>query len=94
MQEKLFFLREIAAQLAEMNEKSGIAVGHSSEEIEGRELLTTQQAASILGTTVGTLNVWRCEKRYPLAYIKIGANVRYRRSDITKFINARKRGAS
>ena len=53
-------------------------------------LLTTQQTAKILGTTAGTLNVWRCTKRYALAYIKIGSSVRYRRQDVVDFINARR----
>jgi hypothetical protein len=53
-------------------------------------LLTTQETAKMLGTTAGTLNVWRCTKRYALAYIKVGASVRYRRQDVLDFINARR----
>jgi len=53
-------------------------------------LLTTQETAKMLGTTAGTLNVWRCTKRYALAYIKIGSSVRYRRQDVMDFINARR----
>jgi len=53
------------------------------------ELLTPQQTAALLGVTPGTLEVWRCTKRYPLRYIKIGGRfVRYRRQDIDHFINA------
>ena len=55
-----------------------------------RPLLTTQETAKVLGTTAGTLNVWRCTKRYALAYVKIGSRVRYRRQDIVDFINARR----
>jgi Helix-turn-helix domain len=54
------------------------------------DLLTTEQAAKVLGTTPGTLNTWRCVKRYPLAYIKIGRSVKYRRSDLVEFCNARR----
>ena len=54
------------------------------------DLLTTEQAAQVLGTTAGTLNTWRCVKRYPLAYIKIGRSVKYRRQDCVDFINARR----
>jgi len=53
-------------------------------------LLTTQETPKMLGTTAGTLNVWRCTKRYALAYIKIGSSVRYRRQDVMDFINARR----
>jgi hypothetical protein len=53
-------------------------------------LLTTQETAKMLGTTAGTLNVWRCTKRYALAYIKVGSSVRYRRQDVLDFINTRR----
>jgi hypothetical protein len=53
-------------------------------------LLTTQETAKMLSTTAGTLNVWRCTKRYSLPYIKIGSSVRYRRQDVVDFINARR----
>jgi excisionase family DNA binding protein len=56
----------------------------------GDDLLTTDAAAKILGTTPGTLNTWRCVKRYPLAFIKVGRSVRYRRSDLLAFIDARR----
>jgi len=54
------------------------------------DLMTPWQTAKMLGTTVGTLNVWRATKRYALAYIKIGASVKYRRSDVQEFINSRR----
>lgn len=56
----------------------------------GDDLLTTEVAAKVLGTTPGTLNTWRCVKRYPLAFIKVGRSVRYRRSDLQAFIDARR----
>lgn len=54
------------------------------------ELLTPQQTAARLGVTTGTLEVWRCTKRYPLRYVKIGGRfVRYRSEDIERFISER-----
>jgi excisionase family DNA binding protein len=53
------------------------------------ELLTTEQAAEKLRVQVNTLAVWRCHKRYPLRYVKIGSKVLYRASDIEKFLEAR-----
>ena len=44
--------------------------------------LTPRQAASELGVSPATLAVWRCHKRYPLRYIKVGSKVRYRLTDI------------
>ena len=52
------------------------------------ELLTPKQVAQELGVSVQTLAVWRCESRYDLRYIKVGACVRYKRSDLERFLNA------
>ncbi len=50
-------------------------------------LLTTKQAAHYLGlTSPKTLEVWRCTKRYPLPYVKVGGLVRYRLTDLDTFI--------
>lgn len=54
-------------------------------------LLTTQEAAKLLDVSPQTLEVWRCTKRYQLAYIKVGRNVRYSKSQIVAFIAARTR---
>ena len=51
-----------------------------------QRLLTKEDVSKILGVTVGTLAVWRATKRYNLPYVKVGRLVRYRRSDITDFI--------
>lgn len=52
-------------------------------------LLTPRQAADQLQMSEGTLNVWRCTKRYDLPYVKVGRSVRYRPADIAQFIEAR-----
>jgi len=52
-------------------------------------LLNTEQAAEILQLTAGTLTVWRCTRRYPLRYVKVGGKVRYRASDLEAFLNSR-----
>jgi predicted DNA-binding transcriptional regulator AlpA len=49
-------------------------------------LLTEQQAADRLGVATGTLRVWRCTRRYPLAWIKIGKAVRYDPREIDRFV--------
>jgi len=53
-------------------------------------LLTTVQAAQILGIKPQTLAYWRCVGRYDLPYIKVGKNCRYRLSDIEAFIESRR----
>ena len=50
------------------------------------ELLTAEQAAEYLGVRPQTLAVWRLTKRYPLAYLKVGRLVKYRREDLDRFL--------
>ena len=50
------------------------------------ELLTRDQAAIILGVKTQTLSVWASTKRYDLPYVKVGRSVRYRMSDLQRFI--------
>ncbi len=55
-------------------------------------LLTPAQVADRLGVSVATLATWRCTKRYPLAYVKVGRLVRYRISDVDAFEIAQLQG--
>jgi excisionase family DNA binding protein len=68
---------------------SGETRMNSSEQKPMTVLLTPEQAAAALGVTAGTLSVWRCTKRYKLRYVKIGALVRYRQTDVEQFIASR-----
>ena len=58
------------------------------------DLLTREQAADFLGIKPQTLAVWHTTKRYNLPFIKVGSRVRYRRSDLERFLNERTIGAS
>lgn len=49
-------------------------------------LMSTKQAAEVLGIEPTTLAVWRATNRRLLAYVKVGSLVRYRREDLEKFI--------
>lgn len=53
------------------------------------DLLTNEEAACYIGVTPGTLEVWRCTKRYEIPYIKVGRLVRYRPAALDKFLTAR-----
>jgi len=53
------------------------------------ELLTPQQAADFLHTTIGVLAQWRSRKRYPLRYVRIGRQIFYRAEDVQRFIELR-----
>jgi len=50
---------------------------------------SSHEAANILGVAPETLAIWRCTKRYPLPYIKIGRKVFYKGADIQAFIESR-----
>lgn len=53
-----------------------------------KSLLTPKEVSEMLGVTESTLNVWRCTKRYPLNYVKMGFHVRYKKEDVIKFIDS------
>lgn len=53
------------------------------------DLMSREQAAEYLGVSPKTLATWATTKRYPLAMVKIGRNVRYRVADLEAFITAR-----
>lgn len=57
--------------------------------LNAHEFLTPIQAAEYLGVTVETLALWRCTKRYPIAYARIGRSIRYKRADLDAFIASR-----
>ncbi len=59
--------------------------------VSSDKLLTPKEAADRLGTTPSTLNIWRCTGRYNLPFVKIGARVKYRASDVERFIERRTR---
>jgi len=51
-------------------------------------LLNRKEAARFLSLSPGTLAVWDCTKRHDLKPIKIGRAVRYRLSDLNRFLEA------
>ena len=53
------------------------------------EMLTPQQAAAYLGVKVQTLGVWRCTRRHPIPFVKVGRKVCYRKSDLDRYIQSR-----
>jgi excisionase family DNA binding protein len=52
-------------------------------------LLDNAQAATYLGITPRTLEVWRAVKRHPIPYIKVGRLVKYRRDDLDAWLASR-----
>lgn len=50
------------------------------------KLLTPSDVAEMLGVSPQTLAIWRCDKRYPLPYVKVGRYVRYRPDAVLKFL--------
>ena len=58
----------------------------SFDQQKPEKLLTRREAAEMLGVKEGTLAIWHTTKRYPLAVIKVGRLVKYRVSDIERFL--------
>jgi hypothetical protein len=56
------------------------------------QLLSNDDAADFLGISPGTLVVWRCEKRYPVPYLKVGRKVLYNVDDLVAWLESRRVG--
>lgn len=54
------------------------------------QLLNRKEAAKFLGCKENTLAVWATNKRYKLPFYKVGRLVKYKISDLEKFINLNK----
>lgn len=61
-----------------------------SIKVQSDVLLTEKEASAYLGVRPGTLAVWRCVRRYPLPFIKVGRLVRYSRRDLDRFVESRR----
>jgi len=57
--------------------------------LDNNQLVDNETAAAILQVSPGTLMVWRSSGRYSIPYIKIGAKVRYKRSDLQAWLDSR-----
>ena len=55
------------------------------------DLINETQAAEILGLKAGTLRIWRSNGRYRLPFVKVGSRVRYRRTELARWLEARTR---
>lgn len=62
-------------------------IKHQSED----PLLNPIAAAEYLGVSRDTLSVWRSCGRYSIPFIKVGRLVKYRRSDLEKWLESRAR---
>lgn len=54
-----------------------------------KQLLNTENAAQEIGLKPATLVHWRCTGKGDLPYIKIGGRIRYRRSDVMAWLDAK-----
>jgi excisionase family DNA binding protein len=55
-----------------------------------KKILTTEPAAAYLGLKRSTLEAWRCRGGGPV-FLKLGKAVRYRQSDLDKFLEGQAR---
>jgi hypothetical protein len=52
-------------------------------------LLTTEEVAELLNCSPTTLATWRCTRRYPLEWVKVGRAVRYVPASVWAFVQSR-----
>jgi excisionase family DNA binding protein len=57
------------------------------------QLLTTDEAAELLGVRPNTLEQWRCAGKYGLRYLRVGRLIRYRLRDLEAWLDAHCVGA-
>lgn len=62
--------------------------------MERRVLMTQQEAAEYLGTTVGTLNTWRHHGKNPIPFVRWGNRIKYIKEDLENWIKENKQPAS
>ena len=56
------------------------------------KLLNRKEASKFLGIQENTLAVWATNKRYKLPFYKVGRLVKYKISDLEKFIQENQKG--
>lgn len=54
-------------------------------------LLDEPEASAFIGVKPGTLSVWRSTGRYGIPFIKVGSRVKYRESDLSRWLEERTR---
>jgi excisionase family DNA binding protein len=58
------------------------------------DLLTTEEAAGYLNTSKATLETWRCTKAVNLPFVRLGRAVRYRRSELDRWLQQNTQNAT
>lgn len=61
--------------------------------MEEHNLLTTEQAARLLGVHPGTLSNWRLRQQGP-AFVRVGSRIRYRLADVESWITHNHQGVN
>lgn len=61
---------------------------------QSEQLLTTEEAARLLRIAPSTLVTWRCTGKVRVPYVQLGHAVRYRLSDLQRFLDARSTAGS
>lgn len=54
-------------------------------------LLTNDEAAAYISVSPNTLPIWRSTHRYDLPFVKVGRLIRYRRSDLDRWLEQQTR---
>lgn len=73
--------------LSQMAVERGDEMQHERDTDDDEELLSTADAARLLGVSPGTLELWRNTGRRHVPFVRMSTRrgVRYRRSDVLRF---------
>jgi excisionase family DNA binding protein len=85
-----FFIASISCNAAMgAHVMAAIATEFHQEKQQANDLLLVTEAASYLSISKTTLDIWRCNRRQNIPYIKVGRSVRYRRSDLDTWLESK-----
>jgi excisionase family DNA binding protein len=57
--------------------------------LSNERLLTAVEAAALLRVKPQTMAIWRSSHRHALPYIRVGSSIRYRLSDLQRWLQER-----
>ena len=84
-------LEDIRSTLSNQASSATPAREFPAKEMEnGKQLMTSEEAAKYLGINKHTLSVWRSTRRYNVPVIKVGSAIRYKRTDLDLWLATRR----
>ena len=61
-------------------------INDQNPSISYQDKLTSKDAATYIGVSATTLNIWRSKKKFQIPYYKVGSRVYYTKNDLNEFM--------